>query len=238
MIYHLQHTGSTNDDARADKYREGDIVWAEVQSAGRGQRGHTWQSREGENLTFSVVLEPTFLHITQQFSLLEVVALSLVDTLAIEGIEASIKWTNDIYVGDRKLVGILIEHASVTTHLHRTIVGIGINVNQREFDASLPNPTSMALVTERQFERERVLESFVQMLQRNYTLLREGGGKALHERYLSKLYRRNTPHTYALADGTRFEGTIRDVRERGELVVEHEDGSLHEYLFKEIEFVL
>ena len=77
MIYHLATTTSTNDDARDVKYHDGDIIWADFQSAGRGQRGHTWESREGENLTFSVLLEPTFLPVTEQFMLLEAVALSL-----------------------------------------------------------------------------------------------------------------------------------------------------------------
>ena len=122
MIYHLGITTSTNDDARDEKYREGDVVWADFQTAGRGQRGHIWHSAKGENLTFSVVLEPTFVPIAEQFSVSEVVALSLVDMLSEYGIEAKIKWTNDIYVGDKKLVGILIEHSLAPTTLRRTVV--------------------------------------------------------------------------------------------------------------------
>ncbi|MBQ5836990.1 MAG: biotin--[Alistipes sp.] len=152
MIYHLDITTSTNDDARDEKYREGDVVWADFQTAGRGQRGHIWHSKRGENLTFSVVLEPTFLPIAEQFSVSEVVALSLVDMLSEYGIGARIKWTNDIYVGDKKLVGILIEHSLAPTTLRRTIAGIGININQTEFDASLPNPVSMAQLLGRELD--------------------------------------------------------------------------------------
>ena len=97
------------------------------------------------NLLFSVVLCPTFLPAGEQFLLSQAVALALVDTLGTCGIDARIKWTNDIYAGDRKLVGILIEHHLAGGRLARTVAGIGINVNQTEFDPALPNPTSMAL---------------------------------------------------------------------------------------------
>ena len=111
MIRRITETTSTNDDARRPEYCHGDIVWAERQTAGRGQRGHSWTSAEGENLTFSLVLEPRFLPVGEQFLLSEAVALALTDTFADFGIDTRIKWTNDIYVGDRKLVGILIEHS-------------------------------------------------------------------------------------------------------------------------------
>ena len=148
MIHRIEETTSTNDDARDAKYRHGDIVWAERQTAGRGQRGHKWSSAEGLNLTFSLVLEPRFLPAGEQFLLNEAVALALTDTFAQFGIAARIKWTNDIYAGDKKLVGILIEHSYSGQTLARTIVGIGINVNQTEFDPALPNPVSMAMVVD------------------------------------------------------------------------------------------
>lgn len=237
MIYHLDITSSTNDDARDEKYREGDVVWAEFQTAGRGQRGHVWHSKRGENLTFSVVLEPTFLPITEQFSVSEVVALSLVDTLAEYGIEARIKWTNDIYVGDKKLVGILIEHSLAPTSLRRTIVGIGININQTEFDASLPNPVSMAQLLGRELKAEEVLHCFLKHLQRNYASLREMQN-VLHERYNSLLYRLNEWHTYALPSGERFQAKILGTAPNGALRLEDENGKAKDYLFKEVEFVI
>ena len=110
MIRHIRETTSTNDEARDAQYRHGDVVWAERQTAGRGQRGHAWTSPEGENLTFTLVLEPRFLPVGEQFLLSEAIALALVDTFAAFGIDTRIKWTNDIYAGDRKLVGMLIEH--------------------------------------------------------------------------------------------------------------------------------
>lgn len=153
MIYRIAETTSTNDDAKRPEYRHGDIVWAERQTAGRGQRGHSWTSPEGENLTFTLVLEPVFLPVGEQFLLSEAVTLALTDTFAAFGIDARIKWTNDIYVGDKKLVGILIEHSYSGPTLARTIAGIGINVNQRAFDPALPNPVSMAVASGRTFDR-------------------------------------------------------------------------------------
>ncbi|MBO7285535.1 MAG: biotin--[acetyl-CoA-carboxylase] ligase, partial [Alistipes sp.] len=100
MIYHIEQTTSTNDEARRDVYDHLDAIWSEHQTAGRGQRGHTWHSVEGENVTFSVVLKPTFLPVVEQFLLSEIVAISLVDTMKDYGIDCRIKWTNDLYAGD------------------------------------------------------------------------------------------------------------------------------------------
>ena len=237
MIYHFPITASTNDDARDEKYREGDVVWADFQTAGRGQRGHEWHSRKGENLTFSVVLEPMFVPIAEQFSVSEVVALSLVDMLSDYGIEARIKWTNDIYVGDRKLVGILIEHSLAATTLRKTIVGIGINVNQTEFDASLPNPVSMAQLLGRELDAEKVLQCFLKHLQGNYEALCEMQN-LLHERYNALLYRKNEYHTYALPSGEKFQAKILGTAPNGALRLEDTEGKTKDYLFKEIEFVI
>lgn len=238
MIYHIDTTTSTNDDARDERYVEGDIIWAEFQTAGRGQRGHLWHSTKGENLTFSAILEPTFLPIAEQFAVSEVVALSLVDMLADYGIEARIKWTNDIYVGDKKLVGILIEHSLSSTTLRRTIVGVGINVNQQEFDPSIPNPVSMAQLLGKELSTERVLHTFTKHLQRNYESLRGGGQAALHSRYNSLLYRLDEWHHYALPSGEKFLATIRGTKPSGALLLEDERGKMKDYLFKEVEFII
>lgn len=239
MIYRFDILGSTNDEARNPLYREGDIVIAERQTAGRGQRGHTWESAEGKNLTFSLILEPTFLPINEQFLLSEVLALGLVDTFAEYGIEAKIKWTNDIYVGEKKIVGMLIENSLGGGTLARTIAGIGLNINQTEFDPSLPNPTSMALVAGCEFDREDVLSRLHANILSLYESLRRGQKEMLQSRYRSTMYRLGEKHPYALPDGSIFEGIIRGVRPSGELMIEHTaDGSLQEYLFKQVEFII
>ena len=238
MIYHIADTTSTNDEARGSEYDHMDIIWAERQSAGRGQRGHSWHSTEGENLTFSVVLKPTFLPIVEQFLLSEVVALALVDTFAAYGIECRIKWTNDIYAEDRKITGVLIEHSLSGDTLARTIVGIGINVNQRDFPDDLPNPTSMAIERGRTFDRRAVLELFSERLGELYSVLERGDKRLIESRYRQAMYHLDTLATSAYPSGERFAATIRGVRPSGELRLEHCDGTIREYAFKEVEFVL
>lgn len=238
MIHHIHTTASTNDEARKAEYRHGDIIWAEHQTAGRGQRGHTWTSPEGENLTFSLVLEPHFLPVSEQFLLSETVALALTETFADYGIATRIKWTNDIYAGDRKLVGILIEHNYSGSRLARTIVGIGINVNQIQFDPSLPNPVSMALLAGRSFDRKEVLETFRSHCMERCSRLEQGDKETLQEEYRSRMYRLGSRHPFRLPDGTLFEAVIEGVRPSGELMLRHQDGQLRCYLFREVEFVI
>lgn len=238
MIHFIESTTSTNDQARSAEYGHMDVVWSDSQSSGRGQRGHSWHSAEGENLTFSVVLHPQFLPIVEQFLLSEVVALALVDAMAEYGIECRIKWTNDLYAGDCKLAGVLIEHSLAATSIARTIVGIGLNVNQVAFPDDLPNPVSMALLRGQSFERRQVLECFVRKLEGWYSLLERGKKSLVESRYRELMYHRDELHTYALPSGQRFQASIRGVRPSGELRLEHTDGTIREYAFKEVEFVL
>lgn len=238
MIHRIELTTSTNDDARDPRLRHGDVVWAEEQTAGRGQRGHAWSSRKGENLTFSVVLEPAFLPANEQFLLSEAVALALTDTFAAQSIETRIKWTNDIYAGDRKLVGILIEHNLCGAALSRSVAGIGINVNQSAFDPQLPNPVSMAQLRGRYFDRATLLNAYLEFLEKRYAQLETGDKEGLQRDYQARLYRLGEAHPYLLPDGTRFVATLEGVRPSGALLLRHEGGLLREYLFKEVEFVI
>lgn len=238
MIYRFDTLGSSNDEACKPQYVEGDIILAQRQTAGRGQRGHTWESREGENLTFSLLLEPLFLPPSEQFLISECVALGVCDALLHYGIEAQIKWTNDIYIGDRKLAGILIEHKLQGSALARTVAGIGLNVNQKAFSDDLPNPISMAQATGREFDREEVLQTVATSLMARYEQLREGGAKELQADYHQRLYRLGQEHCYALPDGSRFRGIIRGVEPTGALRIENERGELLSFLFKEVEFVI
>lgn len=238
MIHHISQTTSTNDDARRAEYRHGDVIWAERQSAGRGQRGHTWTSPEGENLTFSLVLEPTFLPVGEQFLLSQVVALALTDAFSEFGLDARIKWTNDIYLGDCKLVGILIEHNYSGQTLARTIAGIGINVNQTAFDPALPNPTSMAVAAGRTFDRSEVLDRFLARCSERFAQLEQGEKVQLQNDYRARMYRLGAMHDFLFADGTPTRAAIEGVRPTGELILRHDDGRVGEYLFGEIRFVI
>lgn len=238
MIYRFDTLTSSNDEACKPQYAEGDIILAERQAAGRGQRGHRWESGVGENLTFTVIFEPAFLPPQHQFLISECVALAVCDAMAEFGVEARIKWTNDIYVGDRKLAGILIEHKLQGAAFSRTIAGIGLNVNQKKFSCELPNPVSMACVAGREFDREKVLAVLAEALSLRYAQLRAGEWETLQREYHLRLYRRGEWHWYALPDGERCRGQILGVESTGALCIEWESGQQAAYLFKEVEFII
>lgn len=235
-VFVFKKMASTNAECKNPCYAHGDAVVAVEQTAGRGQRGNKWSSKAGENLTFSLVWEADFLPAKEQFRLSEAVALALVDTLASYGIDSKIKWPNDIYVGNKKICGILIEHdLGIAGRLARTIVGIGLNVNQTEFEEWIPNPTSIALLTGERKGTNVVFGDLYEALESRFELLKNNPDE-IQTAYLDKLYRLDKPHTYSLPDGKEFRGTIRDVKPTGELIIEHEEGFLRPYLFKEIEF--
>lgn len=228
---------STNTEVKKPGYRHGDVVIAREQTAGRGQRGNRWSSNAGENLTFSLVWEPTFLEAKRQFLLSEAVALALTDTLEHFQIRSKIKWTNDIYVGNKKICGILIEHDLGTDgKLARTIVGIGLNVNQKEFEEWVPNPTSMALVAGRSLDLNEVFQRLYDDLEARYAQL-QSAPEEIEAAYDKLIYRKGTLAPYRLPNGKRFEGVILGVKSSGELLVESE-GMVVPYLFKEIEFII
>lgn len=238
MIYRFEELTSTNDEARADRYAEGDLVVAERQTAGRGQRGHTWLSPEGENLTFTLVVEPKFLAARDQFLISETAALALSDTFRRYAIETRIKWTNDIYHEDRKLVGILIEHFYSGTQLRRTLIGIGININQTHFDPSLPNPVSMRQILGRTLDREAVLDTFAACFAARYEALKQADYAAIAADYTAQLYRLGREQRFRLPEGEEFTATIEGVKPDGVLLLRHTDGSVRGYRFKEVEFVV
>lgn len=238
MFHHFDTLSSTNDEARDRRYTEGDWLVAERQTAGRGQRGHSWSSGTGLNLTATLLLEPHFIAVREQFLLSQLAALALCDLLEGYGIAPRIKWTNDLYVGDRKIAGILIEHTLCGDRLNRTLVGIGLNINQSEFDPLLPNPTSMARVCGRKFPREEVSQRLWECLMARYEQLRGQGSEALQHDYHRRIYRLDQTQRFRLPSGAEFVGMIRDVAPTGELMVEHPDGQTRAYLFREIEFVI
>ena len=194
---------STNDEAgrRISELDNLSVLSASWQTSGRGQRGNTWISAAGENLTFSVVLKYSMKGLPappalRQFILNEIASLSVVGLLARHNIEAKIKWPNDIYAGDRKICGMLIEHSLMGKLLSHSIVGIGLNVNQTEFDPSLPNPTSMKVITAQHHEPEALLEEFMDIFEHNLRSYIPHSGdnidtEAFRKKYIKHLWRMN-----------------------------------------------
>lgn len=234
----LQECGSTNIEAGdSSAYGHGDAVIAIRQTAGRGQRGHKWESAEGENLTFSIVLEPSFLAVSRQFMLSEAVALAVADTLAQYGIEACIKWTNDIYVGDRKICGMLLEHNIQEGYLARTVAGIGLNVNQAEFAGWVSNPCSMASLSGKRYDTMEIFGKFLDNMETRYDMLENGDEERIVNDCHVRLYRLGKPSRFFIPGSGEVVGTITGVGQDGALSVEIE-GDERRFLFREIEFVI
>jgi len=196
---------------------EGTVVITANQTSGRGQHGNTWLAEPGKNLTFSVILKPTFLSINDQFYLNIFTSLAIHDYLRDKGCpNLSIKWPNDVYVNEKKICGILIENQLLGNLLCNTVIGIGLNMNQQEFE--IHRATSLSLTLDREFELQSELEILLSMVEARYLQLRQNKLTVLLEDYLRAMYWLDELHTFS-SNGHDFEGTICGVDQSGRLRV-------------------
>lgn len=224
--------------AVAASRRHGYTIMARTQTAGRGQRGNTWEAEPGANITMSVLLRPQGLEARDQFALSEAVSLGITDTLARHGIDARIKWPNDIYVGDMKICGILIENSLAGSLVERSIAGIGLNVNQLKWTGTAPNPISMAMIAGHRFDVDTTASTLVSDILRRAGSC-EAGRNALHSDYMARLWRSRGLHPYTdTATGQRFEAAITGIAPTGHMTLTLADGSSRTYAFKEVGAVL
>ena len=200
--------------------KEGAVVIADYQDAGRGTGTHSWVSNPGENLLMSMILFPAFLSASQQFQLSKVVSLALADVLEIQGIEAHIKWPNDILSSSGKIAGILIEHSITAGKISHTIAGIGLNLNQTEFPDFPVPASSLRLESGKLTDIGTAGELVEQCLMERYQDLREGKTGRMEKEYLEKLYKKGINASFSSPQGS-FEGIIEGVNEFGELLVLH-----------------
>ncbi len=222
---HIDETGSTNQWLR-DRQLEDDVcVVADFQTAGRGCGTNTWESERGKNLTFSLLLHPVMMPARQQFVISKAVSVALCKVLSQHAAGFSIKWPNDIYWNDRKIAGILIENRLQGTLVKDSIIGIGLNVNQKVFLSDAPNPVSLCQITGSDIDREALLSDFLQLLDLT----------ALPDSYDSMLYRQEGFHPYSDAQG-RFEAELVEVEPDGHLMLRTREGSVRRYAFKEVRF--
>ena len=213
-------------------------VVADFQTAGKGQRGNSWESEKGKNLMFSIAMFPTFIEAKNQFVLSEIVSLAVKEELdtCTDGI--SIKWPNDIYWNEKKICGILIEHELEGRCLSRSIAGIGLNINQEVFRSNAPNPVSLRQITGREHDRTTLLQGILTRLHRYYTQLQqEDNSNTVDMRYHQSLFRREGYHPYQDSDG-RFMARLLRVEADGRLVLEDEGGRERSYLFKQVQHIL
>ncbi|MDE6175479.1 MAG: biotin--[acetyl-CoA-carboxylase] ligase [Duncaniella sp.] len=238
-IIELEETASTNSylAAIARESREGLTVVCRCQTAGRGQRGNSWESEPGKNITMSLLLKPAGLHPSRQFLVSQAVSVAIVSVLSrhLPGEEIRIKWPNDIYAGDRKICGILIENSITQSGINHCIVGMGINVNQTRFLSDAPTPVSMAMLTGLSYQLRRLTEETVS------EILRETGAIAtasedLQKRYFELLWRREGywPYTDNLR-GERIMARIESVAPDGIITLALRDGDeKRSFAFKEM----
>lgn len=242
VLHMFDELKSTNDYALSllakSKPIEGTVISAHHQSAGKGQIGSSWLVEPGKNLTLSIILLPHFLPIVRQFLLNQAVSLAVVDFFRqfITKDIVRLKWPNDVYFGDKKSTGILIQNSISGSKLQHSVIGLGLNINQTQFPSFLPNPTSLALVSGRNdYPLDELQKMLFYCLETRYLQLKAQQWDQLNEAYHNALYKLNEPHLFQSAKGDRFKGTITGVTQQGLLKV-NTTGGLQTFSLKEITF--
>ena len=237
----LAEVDSTNNYANhlilSEAAEEGTVVLAHYQEKGRGQVGNQWESEAGKNLLCSVILYPQFLLAEHQFFISKAMSLALFDFLSNEIKDVAIKWPNDLYVGQKKIAGILIENAVKGRFLLHSVAGIGLNLNQDQFLSGAPNPVSLKQLTGKTYHIQGIAEIVKQRLFFWYNKLKEGNLDEVSSAYFSNLFRFGEWSQYREKD-VEFEARIAGVGEYGQLLLENRKGEISSYMFKEVEFVL
>ncbi len=220
---------------QSDSVSEGTVIYADYQFAGRGQQGNRWISEDGKNLLFSIVLYPGMVQPGDQFIISIFVSLGICDFLKTYIPDCKIKWPNDIYAGDDKIAGILIENSIISNSIVSSIAGIGLNINQEEFPEELPNPISLKLITGKEYDPYFCLKQLAECLDLRYKQVLAGNNTKIRKDYISMLYLFNEWHNFKTEAGFLY-GRIKSVNSSGCIEVEDEYFNVHEFGFKEIEF--
>ena len=237
----FEELDSTNNELlrHVGDYDNLSVIAAVSQTAGRGQRGNSWISAPGDNLTFSLLLKPEALPAQEVMALTCFATLAVRDALRAEGVPAVIKWPNDIYVGWRKICGMLVENGLEGANIAWSVIGIGINLNQTDFPAGVLNPTSLKRLTGKTYEPAAFLENLCRGLESLLPdLSTQEGRNCLREAYERDLYQKDILARYRdLATGAEFMGTILGITPEGLLRVEAE-GRERTFGFKEVGYIL
>jgi BirA family biotin operon repressor/biotin-[acetyl-CoA-carboxylase] ligase len=239
-IIRIKSTASTNlflkEKLKEQVLEEGTVVSADMQTAGRGQTGTSWEAEPGKNITCSLLLYPVFLPVRQHFLLSETIALGVKELLDDYIKNVTVKWPNDIYFEDRKLAGILIEYELSGQEFSQSVIGIGLNVNQEIFTGNAPNPVSLKQITGRNFDLDRLMEKMIRKILYRYGQLKAGRSDRISQAYQDSLYRRKDFYCYEDKNG-RFNAQIQLVAANGFLHLITDQGEERCYAFKEVSFV-
>jgi len=228
-LIHIEETDSTNHWLKEHASDDDVAVVAEHQTAGRGCGTNSWESEPGQNLTFSLLVHPKEIAASQQFHLSMAISLTIAEVLSDYFSDVSIKWPNDIYWQDCKICGILIENQLNGGFITKSIIGIGLNVNQALFKSDAPNPISMRQILGHEVCRDEVLNSILERFSLQQPV------DANHYRDL--LFRREGIHSFRDAKGT-FEAQLTTVEDNGYLLLTDLNGNLRRYAFKEVQFII
>ncbi len=226
------------DRIKVENPMEGLVIQTENQMAGRGYGENSWESEDGKNLLFSFYLKPDFLAAAQQFYLSMVVSLTLINVLkqVSAQLEFSIKWPNDIYFGKNKIAGILVENSVQGASISDSIIGVGLNINQESFPNELPNPVSLFQITNRIWDRDKILILLLKEFNKQYDRLQKSDFNRIENHYLVSLFLMNIKSKY-IVDNEIIEGEITGIDKFGRLNI-LSDGALRSFGFKEVEYVI
>jgi BirA family biotin operon repressor/biotin-[acetyl-CoA-carboxylase] ligase len=239
-VRYFSNCYSTNDVAaeiiQQKEAFEGAFIITDNQLAGRGQRGNHWEAHPGMNITLSVLLKPSFLQANKQFDLNVAVSLAIHDLLSSQKLDKlTIKWPNDIYVGNKKMGGILIENMLSGNYIGWSIIGVGLNVNQLDFENL--NATSLRIEMKgKEQDNQNLIEKLAEYVEKRFLELKAGKADSQKKTYVESLFRFEEWHTYKV-NGKPFAGQIIDVSPTGRLIVKTLK-TVENYDFKEISYVI
>ena len=219
----------------------GTVIYTPSQTAGRGQKGNSWESEDGKNLTFSHLLKRPPVKARDQFYLSEAAALAVVEALAAEaGDGFTVKWPNDVYWQDKKICGMLLENSLDGSDIATCIIGIGINVNQERFVSDAPNPVSLINITGREHDLMALLKRVCSRIEQLVDSLGDDEARQdLHQRYMAALYRNDGQlYPWEDAEGHHFMASVAAIAPDGTLTLLHDDNTRHAYLFKQVHHII
>jgi BirA family biotin operon repressor/biotin-[acetyl-CoA-carboxylase] ligase len=218
---------------------EGTVITTYNQIHGKGQIGRHWFSGIDNNISFSLILYPYFLEVTQRFYLSMIIALSVQDSIneLLGQKKCYIKWPNDLIVTEKKISGLLIHFNLMKNSINSCIISVGLNVNQMDFPANIPHPISLYNLTDKKYILEDVQSSILEKFKMYYNLLKEQQFSRIKIKYLSNLYKRGEINLFELPDSTRFQAEIIGVSEEGKLAL-NTHGKIDYYNIHEIKMIL
>ncbi|MDX1544416.1 MAG: biotin--[acetyl-CoA-carboxylase] ligase [Christiangramia sp.] len=212
-------------------------VRAICQKRGRGQRGSSWESKAGENLTFSILYPQKKLNISRHFLLSATISLAVLKALhELQIPELKVKWPNDILSARRKVGGILIENIVKTEGIVASIIGIGLNVNQEEFKG-LPKAGSLKSISGNNFDLDELMNRILFTIQSKLKELPLVTANQILEDYAQNMFRLNMVSAFSSPEGKHFNGIIRGVTKDGKLNLEIEEGLFKTFDLKEVQLL-